>query len=372
VKTVNEQFRDILLRRQMALASFERGLTADVLDVLDKTEKDLRVTLIDRLADIEGKDIAGKTTTSRLNVLANTVGKLRRDSFEEMGSLWDESMKELAQAEAGYLDDHLKHISPVQLDTVLPDPVALAAMVATQPLQGRILSDWASGLGDLDAQRIMDAVRIGVAQGETTDNIVRRVLGTRSLDGSDGVLQMTRNDIASITQTAVSTYSNEARQAYYEANEDIFSKEEWVATLDDATCEECGDLDGEEFDIGEGEQPPLHFNCRCVRVPVIDGGAIGDRPANAAFEDELDGLNKEDRAARVQELVGQVPQSVKYSDWLADQTTAFQDHVLGPTRGALFRDGGLELSRFINTRGDRLNLDQLRRLEPAAFRKAGL
>jgi hypothetical protein len=109
-----------------------------------------------------------------------------------------------------------------------------------------------------------------------------------------------------------------------------------------------------------------------VRVPVIDGGAIGDRPANAAFEDELDGLNKEDRAARVQELVGQVPQSVKYSDWLADQTTAFQDHVLGPTRGALFRDGGLELSRFINTRGDRLNLDQLRRLEPAAFRKAGL
>jgi hypothetical protein len=213
VKTVNEQFRDILLRRQMALASFERGLTADVLDVLDKTEKDLRVTLIDRLADIEGKDIAGKTTTSRLNVLANTVGKLRRDSFEEMGSLWDESMKELAQAEAGYLDDHLKHISPVQLDTVLPDPVALAAMVATQPLQGRILSDWASGLGDLDAQRIMDAVRIGVAQGETTDNIVRRVLGTRSLDGSDGVLQMTRNDIASITQTAVSTYSNEARQA---------------------------------------------------------------------------------------------------------------------------------------------------------------
>lgn len=356
----------------MALSKFERGVTASVLDILDQTEKELRITLADRLDTLEGRDIAGKTVAARLNVLANAVGKIRASAFDDAGSVWDDSMSGLAAAEPAYLDQHLQKISPVQLDTVLPDPALLAAIVTTQPMQGRVLADWAQGIQQADLQRIMDTVRIGMVQGDTTDNIVRSVVGSRALDGTDGVLQMTRNDIASVTQTAVATVSNEARQAYYEANNDIFTQEQWVATLDDATCIECGDLDGEVFDIGDGDQPPLHFNCRCVRVPVIDGGSVGDRPANAAYADELDGLNATDRAARVSELVGTVPTTTTYSDWLTSQTAAFQDHVLGPSRGALFRDGGLSLSKFVNTSGDNLNLDQLRTLEPAAFSKAGL
>lgn len=370
--TVNEQFRDILIRRQIALASFERSLTADVLDMLDRTEKDLRLTLADRLDAIEGKNIALKTVDARLNVLANAIKKVRDEAFGTANDLWDSSMQELARSEPEYLDKHLQKISPVQLDMVLPDPTLLAGIVTSQPVQGRVLSEWAQGIQDMDLQRIMDAVRIGMTQGESTDSIVRRVVGSRALDGTDGVLQMTRNDIASLTQTAVSTVANEARQAYYSANDDVFSQEQWLATLDDATCLECGDLDGEVFGIGEGEQPPLHFNCRCVRVPYIDGGAIGERPSNAAFADELDGLSKADRAERVAQLVGRVPTTMNYKDWLASQTEAFQIHVLGPSRAALFSKGDLTLSKFVNSRGDRFNLDQLRTLEPEAFQKAGL
>lgn len=369
--TSNELFRDALLRRQIALASFERGLQTDIMDLLDKTERDLRVELADRLDKLVGKDF-GATVNSRLNVLANAIGKIRAGAFDEAADLWDSSMQDLAVAETEYLDRHLKDVSPVKLDTVMPDPVQLAGIVAVQPMQGKVLGDWADHIQDRDLARIMDAVKIGMAQGEPTDDIIRRVLGSQSLDGADGVLQMTRRDIAAVTQTAISTVANEAREEYYGANEDILSKEQWVATLDDSTCPECGDLDGEEFDVGEGDMPPIHFNCRCVRVPVIDGAALGDRPSNAAMADELDGLEGEERSAKIAELVGTVPTSVNYGDWLGGQTEAFQDHVLGPTRAALFRDGGLTLDKFTNANGNTYNLDQLRALEPEAFRRAGL
>jgi SPP1 gp7 family putative phage head morphogenesis protein len=369
--TANEMFRDSLLRRQILLAHLERGTQEDLMALLDATERDLRIALQDRLGSLAGKEFT-KTVNSRLNVLTNVVSKIRSDAFDEVGSMWDDRMKQLAVDEAGYLDENFKDVMPVVVDTVVPAGELLRGLVDATPVRGRVLSDWASTAADADVQRIMDGVRIGMLQGDSADDIVHRILGSKELDGTDGVLEMARRDVATITQTAISTIANEARSVYFQENSDVFAKEQFVATLDDATCEECGALDGEEFPIGEGEQPPIHFNCRCVRVPVIDDAGLGSRPANAAFEDELDGLSKADRADRISELVGQVPGTTRYSDWLASQSQKFQDHVLGPNRAALFRDGGLTLDKFVNRDGKTLNLDQLRELNPGAFRRAGI
>lgn len=369
--TANEMWRDGLIRRNMALAKFERNLQVELMDLLDGTERDVRLELADRLEGLVEKAF-GPTTNSRLNVLARSIEKIRSGAFDDGAEIWDDALGHMADAEIAYLDKHLKDVSPVQLDTILPSAEQLAGIVAVQPIAGRVLSEWLDGAREMDTRRIMDAVRMGMTQGQTSSTIIQRVMGTRSLDGTDGVLEMTRNGVASLVQTSVSTIASETRQAYFDANSDVFEVEQWVATLDDATCPECGDLDGEEFPIGEGEQPPVHFNCRCVRVPMISGNALSSRPSNAAYEDELDGLNKADRGARIRELVGQVPSTLKYPEWLASQTNAFQDHVLGPTRGSLFRDGGMKLSRFTNSNGDRYNIDQLRQMEPRAFSRAGI
>lgn len=369
--TANEMWRDGLIRRNMALAKFERNLQVQLMDLLDGTERDVRLELADRLEGLAERAF-GPTTNARLEVLARSIAKIREGAFDEGAELWDQALGQMTDAEIAYLDQHLKDVTPVKLDTVLPSAEQLAGIVASQPIAGRLLSEWMDGLKESDTRRIMDAVRMGMTQGETSSSIIQRVMGTRSLDGTDGVLEMSRNSVASLVQTSISTIASETRQAFFDANDDIFEKEQWVATLDDATCPECGDLDGEEFAIGEGEQPPVHFNCRCVRVPVISSSALSSRPSNAAYEDELDGLSKADRGARIRELVGQVPASMKYPDWLASQTNAFQDHVLGDTRAALFRDGGMKLSRFTNSNGDRYNIDQLRQMEPRAFSRAGL
>lgn len=369
--TVNELWRDALTRRQIALSRYTKGLQADVIALLDGTEQDVRATLQDRLAELEGKDFSA-TTNSRLNVLANAIAKIRQDAFDSTSEMMDQHMRDLATAEADFLDSTLQDLSPVLLDTVLPDPDLLTSLVDVQPMQGQLLEDWLAGLSDLDQQRIMNSIRSGMAQGMDTQSIIRDVLGSQSVNGTDGVVDLTRNNLASIVQTSVATISGEAQQAYTDANSDIFKQELYVAVLDANTTPECQALDGQVFDVGDGPEPPIHWNCRSRRVPTIDGKAIGNRPASSVAKGQLDGLSRADKRDAVDKLVGQVPATTTYQDWLSGQTAAFQDSVLGPTRGALFRDGGLTLDKFVNKNLDTLTLDELRKAEPQAFKQAGL
>jgi hypothetical protein len=69
---------------------------------------------------------------------------------------------------------------------------------------------------------------------------------------------------------------------------------------------------------------------------------------------------------------GQVPADMSYGAWLKKQSAARQDDILGPSRGALLRKGGLEMERFYNDKGRYLSLDELRERDAAAFKRAGL
>lgn len=40
----------------------------------------------------------------------------------------------------------------------------------------------------------------------------------------------------------------------------------WITANDERTCPECAPLEGTLWREGEGPEPPLHVNCRCVRV----------------------------------------------------------------------------------------------------------
>ena len=69
---------------------------------------------------------------------------------------------------------------------------------------------------------------------------------------------------------------------------------------------------------------------------------------------------------------GQVPASLTYEQWLRGKPAAFQDEVLGRSKGALFRNGGLTLDRFVHRDGSELTLAELRAKAPEAFEMVGL
>jgi hypothetical protein len=68
---------------------------------------------------------------------------------------------------------------------------------------------------------------------------------------------------------------------------------------------------------------------------------------------------------------GQVPEAETYQTWLKKKSPAFQDDVLGPTRGKLFREG-MPLDRFVDQSGKEYTLAQLRSKDATLFKKAGL
>jgi hypothetical protein len=73
---------------------------------------------------------------------------------------------------------------------------------------------------------------------------------------------------------------------------------------------------------------------------------------------------------------GQVDQRLTYYDWLKRQDAAFQNEILGPARGDLFRNGGLSSDQFAALQLDKLfqprTLAEMKQLEPLAFKKAGI
>ena len=71
-------------------------------------------------------------------------------------------------------------------------------------------------------------------------------------------------------------------------------------------------------------------------------------------------------------LDGQVPADKSYAQWIKEQSAARQDEVLGVTRGKLLREGGLKMEDLYSFRGEFLTLDELRKKEYGAFKKAGI
>lgn len=390
---VNEQFFDALIRHQIGLLRLSGGISKQVQKLLDATEEDMAVRIRRTLRRSRG--LTAPADVRRLQTLLRSIRATRLTAWNKVTELWLKELREVAKTEPGLIDGALKTVVPVTLETTLPAVSLLSSIVRTHPFEGKTLRAWARDIRQADIRRIEDQIRIGLVQGEPSDAIARRVVGTVRMRGRNGVTEITRRQAAALTRTAVNAFTNQAKREFYNANSDLFDEELYTATLDARTTPICRSLDGKTFPVGQGPIPPLHFSCRSLRVAVINGEAIGRRPARAFTQRGLlreftgqQGLDPVTSRAslprgtrqafdefarrRMRELTGRVPAKVSYQQWLGRQPAAFQDDVLGKTRGILFRRGGLQLDRFVNRAGDEIPLSELARLQSKAFIDAGL
>ncbi len=392
MSTVNDELFDALVRHQIGLLRVSGSVRNRILEILDATEADIKDRIERRLANA----VPGVTpaNANRLRVLMEMVRKIRGQAWSDVTAELVRSMVDIALNEAEFMDQGVQSVAPTVVAPVIPEPALLRALVAKSPFEGRVLRQWAKDIAADDIKRIESAIQVGMIQGETSQQIASRVVGSARLKGTDGVTEITRQRATALARTAVNHFSNAAKREFYKANKKLFKREVYVATLDARTTPVCRANDGKTFPVGEGPMPPLHFNCRSTRVPVIDGAELGARPAKASTEQQLvrefnarkgtSAKTRDDlprgmkgefdkfKARRVRELTGRVPDSVTYQTWLKRQNAAFQDDILGRTRGALFRRGGLTLDKFVNRKGDEITLRELARREAEAFRKAGL
>lgn len=202
------------------------------------------------------------------------------------------------------------------------------------------------------ARQAVQVIRDGILEGKTHSQLKQSF---QSLFG------LFAKQAGTIVRTGVNHVSTTVRMQTLEANKKIFDGYEWVSTLDSRTSLICASRDGVIYPFKpESPRPPAHFGCRSTLIPKVKSrynllrDVDGDRPSVGP-----DGPK-------------QVSAKTTYSGWLRKQSAAFQDEVLGPTRGKLFRQGGLSLTHFVDERGEAYSLERLQSLRPLEFEKANL
>lgn len=374
--TANETLMDATIRHQVQLMRFSSRMALDAYKLLEASDREIVALLAEGASELSG---------IRLEAMLNEIRRLRRAVVDAIDLEVRPDLAGLGDIEASWEVAAMTTAVPVQVAFNTVSPATLRAAVAT-PINGIELKGWWDRLAVADSQRIEQQLRLGIVQGETNAQIVRRIRGTKAAGYSDGVLAITKRDAETVVRTAANHVSTAARQSVWEANADIIQGIRWVATLDGRTSSSCRARDGEVFPIDKGPRPPGHPNCRSTVVPVLAGEQIiGERAtvrdtrtraqqetdfradAQAAAGSNWANMTAKERNAAVrarreawaQENIGQTPSNTTYQKWLKRQPASFQDDVLGPTRGRLFRDG-LELDKFVDSSGKQYNLTQLR------------
>lgn len=369
--TVNEYLADAAISHAVDLQRYGNGVVQRIIALLNRVDADLMAQLSVAMESLGPESY----TVERLESMLVSVRRLNAEAYRAAGLTLTDELRELVSYEAGYQFELFRSALPPQvlgsatLQSVNAGQVYSAAMA--RPFQGLLLREFSERAGEARMVRVRDAIRMGYVEGQTVGQITRRIRGTRAAGYADGLLEIDRRHAEAVVRTAVQHTAAVTRDAFVEANEDLIESVVWRSTLDARTTADCRLRDGLKYSaVGHkpiGHKVPwgagpgrLHWNCRSTATPVTK-----------SFRElgiDIDDLDPGTRAS----MDGQVPADQSYGQWLKKQSAARQDDILGPTRGKLLRDGGLEMDRFYNDRGKWLTLDELRERDAAAFRRAGV
>ncbi|MEJ8571254.1 minor capsid protein [Microbaculum marinum] len=353
---VNETIYDLEIRHQVGLWRLGTATVRDIIALLNTIDADM----VDRIRKYDFTEVSGAWSRKRLERMLEAIRETNREAYRLLQRRLTGDLTDLAKYEAAFQGRLIGSSLGFKWDIVQPSAEQLKAAVTARPFQGKLLREWVSEMETGRYIRLRDAIRIGFTEGESIDQIVRRIRGTRAAKYRDGVLDISRRSGEAMVRTAVNHTATAARNELFEQNSDLIKGVQWVSTLDSRTTEICMARDGKVYKLGSGPRPPAHINCRSTIVPVTK-----------SFRElgiDIDEVPPGTRAS----MNGQVAQQTTYPAWLRNQPREVVEEALGPTKAKLFLDGKLPIDRFVDPTGHAYTLDELRRREANAFAKAGI
>lgn len=403
---LSEELVDIATRHQVYLERYKAGeiKKTDVLFVR------LNRDLLDILNRIGNRDLGTLTRIEQAKLL-DDVRKGQVEAYTEHLNALVLQLRLLSDFEREF---ELESLNEVTEDTVEPDDgdaaAGLWAAVQERPMSatGKLLAAWLGGWVAHEVTRGSDLIRRAIAEGWTVARLTTAFRGTAAQSYRDGLFASSRRNTATTINTAVQHVSSAsrahtmenttfqpkgksglktdaegrvasipaaaraaaARMAGIKVGDKIkLMGYRWVSILDSVTSQICRSLDGQVFPFGKGPLPPAHPNCRSSIIAEVLGRWLKRGPTGRFAK-------RDERTAQGANGPERVDGGVSYYEWLKTQPAAFQDDALGVTRATLFRKGGMSAATFAKLNLGRnfqpLTLDEMRRLKPNAFRRAGI
>lgn len=237
----------------------------------------------------------------------------------------------------------------------IPTTQYFKSLASNVLIEGAPSAAWWSKQAEDTAFKFAAQVRQGLANAETNQQIISRIVGK---SGVPGVMDTARRNAASLVQTSVQAVANDSRRKTFEANKDLIKGIKQVSTLDSHTSITCIAYSGKAWDMKykpiDGNTleyaggTPRHFNCRSVEVPITK-----------TFRDLGIDIDEPEETTRAS-TDGPVDAKMEFDDFLKRKGIKWQNDVLGEGRAELWRSGKITLRDLVTSQGRPLTLDQLR------------
>jgi SPP1 gp7 family putative phage head morphogenesis protein len=386
---------DDTISHQVYILRLETGQAREMVSIIDKSLPALAGAISIWLQSARKGQQIFVLQDKQFNKLQREVAKIRGGAITAAQLNYTKQLNGLVAHEIGWAEGLFRDNIPVFLPYSIPSSSKVAPrLIKNASYEGATVSQWFDTMRQADTDRIVSTVRFGVTQGLSNDDIVKSVVGTRALNHTDGVINVTRNQANRLVRTITNGMANDSRSSFAVANSELLKGERYTATLDGRTSLICISLDGTIVPVGGSPRPPQHPNCRSTMVPIVDlpgsfVDEIGERPfvrdSRTRRKRQIDFRKDAKRKAGnrwtgmtttarnrailrekrnwVKENIGTVPATTTYEQWLKRQPVSFQNEVLGKTRAKLWRSGNAELGDFVDRSGKVLTLEQLQKLE---------
>lgn len=330
--------------------------------------------------------LAGRYPTDALKAIRDEIEQAGKAINTAIRTEWATSSLALAGYEIAYITQVMNKAVDGLPKTKVSTAKAVKDAAAKPVFGGQLLDNLLTDISVQARARIYAGIRQGIGEGQTNAGIIRALRGTDKLRYQDGLIHRSKLDVERVVRTARSHISSIAYENTYKT---LGVKYLVVsATLDGRTSKYCAAMDGTRYEIDtDYPRPPYHYSCRTQLVPSLDGDIVGNRPfvrslkVRGGYRIGEDGertprapsfrsIGKMTKAQRERAglKVGQVNASTNYSKWFANQDAAYQREWLGPKRYQLYKQGGYDLSRFVDPRGREYTLNELRQRDAETFK----
>ena len=337
----NDDLFEDIITRQVQILRVDASFRGHVLRDLKKLQNEI-------LTKLRDSDIGTSLQRRRLNALLTSVNGIIDEIYRQIDTSFQRDVTQLAVLEAAKTINVLN--ATVQVDTASLPLEKINVIYGQTLIEGALTREWWKRQSESLKGRFADNMREGLLRGEPNSQLVRRVRGTRAFNFTDGLMQTTRREAEALVRTSVQAVTNETRVRVFDANSDLIKSYKHVSTLDTRTSTICVARDGlrwksnDRKGIGHGipyRIPPLHWNCRSVLIPELEGVTLADDAQRASAD-------------------GAVKASITFDKFLKGKSKAFQDDLLGGGRAQLWREGKIALRQLLDTSGNPLTLAQLK------------
>lgn len=242
------------------------GMAKGVQPSLDKIADHVRLVL-SRYQELSGDKI--QTIKDRDAIIREILEFMAAELYPWIGE-FEEDLEKAVKNEIKFENAVLRNATGASL--VVPTIEQTMKRVTAVPLvmNGESLS-WDEYIGNytpIQMDRVKKAVIAGWADGLTTTQISRSIVGTKTVKG---ILPASRREANMMAHDLTSHMSSIVKEEFGWRNQDVVVGEKIIVTLDSKTspiCQKLGSQDGggKEYIYAEDgrnfPRPPLHRNCR--------------------------------------------------------------------------------------------------------------